>query len=125
MVAKRDGALLTESLGLRLENIVAIELLRRLSITEQAYYLRKVREYEVDFVVVDGVQVKELIQVTYDFREPRTKLYNREVGNLFKASGMLHCDNLTLIMMYGDERDITKDGKTVHCVPATKWLLSN
>lgn len=123
MIAKRDEALLTDSLGLRLENVVAVELRRRAAIDEQIYYFRKVREYEVDFVRVKGTQVQELIQVTYDFTQPRTKLYNREVGNLVKASNILHCDNLTLIMMYGDQREIVADGKTIRCVPAAEWLL--
>ena len=123
MIAKRDEALMTESLGLRLENMVAVELKRRAAIDEQIYYFRKVREYEVDFVRVKGTQVQELIQVTYDFTQPRTKLYNREVGNLVKASNVLHCDNLTLVMMYGEPGDIVEGGKTIHCVLATDWLL--
>ena len=123
MIAKRDDALMTECLGLRLENMVAVELKRRAAIDEQIYYFRKVREYEVDFVRVKGTQVQELIQVTYDFTQPRTKLYNREVGNLVKASNILHCDNLTLVMMYGEQRDIVEGGKTIHCVLATDWLL--
>ena len=123
MIAKRDEALMTESLGLRLENMVAVELKRRAAIDEQIYYFRKVREYEVDFVRVKGTQVQELIQVTYDFTQPRTKLYNREVGNLVKASNVLHCDNLTLVMMYGEQRDIVEGDKTIHCVLATDWLL--
>lgn len=123
MIAKRDDALMTESLGLRLENMVAVELKRRAAIDEQIYYFRKVREYEVDFVRVKGTQVQELIQVTYDFTLPRTKLYNREVGNLVKASNVLHCDNLTLVMMYGEQRDIVEGGKTIHCVLAAQWLL--
>ena len=123
MIAKRDEALMTESLGLRLENMIAVELKRRAAIDEQIYYFRKVREYEVDFVRVKGTQVQELIQVTYDFTLPRTKLYNREVGNLVKASDILHCDNLTLVMMYGEQRDIVEGGKTIHCVLATDWLL--
>lgn len=123
MIAKRDEALMTESLGLRLENMIAVELKRRATIDEQIYYFRKVREYEVDFVRVKGTQVQELIQVTYDFTQPRTKLYNREVGNLVKASNVLHCDNLTLVMMYGEPRDIVEGGKTIHCVLATDWLL--
>lgn len=123
MIAKRDEALMTESLGLRLENMVAVELKRRAAIDEQIYYFRKVREYEVDFVRVKGTQVQELIQVTYDFTQPRTKLYNREVGNLVKASNVLHCDNLTLVMMYGEQRDIVEGGKTIHCVLTTDWLL--
>lgn len=123
MIAKRDEALMTESLGLRLENMIAVELKRRATIDEQIYYFRKVREYEVDFVRVKGTHVEELIQVTYDFTQPRTKLYNREVGNLVKASNVLHCDNLTLVMMYGEPRDIVEGGKTIHCVLATDWLL--
>ncbi len=123
MIAKRDEALMTESLGLRLENMIAVELKRRAAIDEQIYYFRKVREYEVDFVRVKGTQVQELIQVTYDFTQPRTKLYNREVGNLVKASNVLHCDNLTLVMMYGEPGDIVEGGKTIHCVLATDWLL--
>lgn len=123
MIAKRDEALMTESLGLRLENMVAVELKRRAAIDEQIYYFRKVREYEVDFVRVKGTHVQELIQVTYDFTQPRTKLYNREVGNLVKASNVLHCDNLTLVVMYGEPGDIVEGGKTIHCVLATDWLL--
>ena len=123
MIAKRDDALMTESLGLRLENMVAVELKRRATIDEQIYYFRKVREYEVDFVRVKGTQVQELIQVTYDFTQPRTKLYNREVGNLVKASNVLHCDNLTLVVMYGEPGDIVEGGKTIHCVLAAQWLL--
>lgn len=123
MIAKRDEALMTESLGLRLENMVAVELKRRAAIDEQIYYFRKVREYEVDFVRVKGTQVQELIQVTYDFTQPRTKLYNREVGNLIKASNILHCDNLTLVVMYGEPGDIVEGGKTIHCVLAAQWLL--
>lgn len=123
MIAKRDEALMTESLGLRLENMVAVELKRRAAIDEQIYYFRKVREYEVDFVRVKGTQVQELIQVTYDFTQPRTKLYNREVGNLVKASDVLHCDNLTLVVMYGEPGDIVEGGKTIHCVLAAQWLL--
>ena len=63
MIAKRDKALMTESLGLRLENMIAVELKRRAAIDEQIYYFRKVREYEVDFVRVKGTQVQELIQL--------------------------------------------------------------
>ena len=122
MVAKRDETLMTENLGLRLENVVAIELRRRAKKSQQIYYYRKVRDYEIDFIVVEGTEVKELIQVTYDFREPSTKLNNREVGNQFKACGKLHCDKLTLIMMYGEKREIVEKGKTVRCVLAADWL---
>ena len=44
-------------------------------------------------------------------------------GNLFKAGKLLHCNNLTLVMAYGEKCDIVQDGKTVHCVLASDWLL--
>ena len=123
-ISQHENALLTESFGLRLENVVAVELLRRLhSEYEQLYYLRKVQDFEVDFVVVESSHVRELIQVTYDFVAPSAKLYNREVNGLIKGSHFTRCDNLTLIMMRGEPRDIQVDGKIVHCVLAADWLL--
>lgn len=123
-ISQHENVLLTESFGLRLENVVAVELLRRLhSEYEQLYYLRKVQDFEVDFVVVESSHVRELIQVTYDFVEPSAKLYNREVNGLIKGSHLTRCDNLTLIMMRGEPRDIQVEGKIVHCVLAADWLL--
>lgn len=123
-ISQHENALLTESFGLRLENVVAVELLRRLhSEYEQLYYLRKVQDFEVDFVVVESSHVRELIQVTYDFVEPSAKLYNREVNGLIKGSHLTRCDNLTLIMMRGEPRDIQVEGRIVHCVLAADWLL--
>ena len=123
LLSQHENALQTESYGLRLENVIAIELLRRLhSEYEQLYYLRG-RDYEVDFVVVEDFHVRELLQVTYDFTEPSTKLFNREVDALVKASKHTHCDNLTLIMMNGEVQDIQRGGKTIHCVLAADWLL--
>lgn len=104
--------------------MVAVELLRRLhSEYEQLYYLRKVQDFEVDFVVVESSHVRELIQVTYDFIDPSTKLYNREINGLLKGSKLTNCNNMTLIMMRGEKRDIEVNGKIIHCVLAADWLL--
>ena len=123
-LTNRDEALQTESLGWRLENVIAIEILRRMRhATQQLYYLREHKNYEVDFVVVDRNSVIELIQVTYDFISPKTKLYNREIGGLLKGSAATGCTSLTLVMMYGEAGNITIDGKTIRCVLAHDWLL--
>lgn len=122
-LSQHENALQTESYGLRLENVVAIELMRRLHKEyEQLYYLRE-RDYEVDFVVVEDFHVRELVQVTYDFAEPSTKLFNREIDALVNASRRTHCDHLTLIMMTGEPQNIQRNGKTIHCVLAADWLL--
>lgn len=125
-VTNHDDALQTENLGWRLENIVAIELYRRMEHeSQQLYYIRKNRNYEVDFALVDRNKVTELIQVTYDFSQPKTKLYNREIGGLLKGSADTGCRNLTLVMMYGEEDDIQIDGLTIHKVLASNWLINN
>ncbi len=123
-ISNHGDVLQTDNLGWRLENTIAIELLRRIELeTQQLFYIRQNRDYEVDFVIVDRNRVMELIQVTYDFTNPKTKTYNREIGGLLKGSADTHCTNLTLIMMSGEARDITIDGKTIHCVLAKDWLL--
>lgn len=69
-IDEHDQALLTESYGLRLENVVALEIARSInSDYQQVYYLRKNKEFEVDFVVVERSHVKELIQ-NIRFQQP-------------------------------------------------------
>lgn len=116
-------AVQTESLGWRLENVVANELQRRLDhVQEHLYYLKKGRTYEVDFAVVRVTRVTQLIQVTYDFRSPSTKLYNREIGGLLNGANDTHCSILTLIDMEGKTQDIEAGGHTIHKVKAADWL---
>ncbi len=91
---------------------------------EQLYFLRESNRFAVDFVRTQASKVQELIQVTYDFSNPSTKLFNREVGGLIKASNKTHCDNLTLIVMYGETGIIEHEGKKVHIVSAAEWLVS-
>lgn len=123
-VTTHDDVLQTESLGWRLENVVAIELLRRMEYdTQQLFYLKENKSYEVDFVVVDRNRVSQLIQVTYDFTNPKTKLYNREIGGLLKGAAATKCKNLTLIMMSGEAGDIEINGFVIHRVLACDWLL--
>ena len=120
----RHEILQTENLGWRLENVVAVELLRRINREyEQLYYLRKNKDFEVDFVVVSQSKVKELVQVTYDYSDPSVKLRNRETGGLVKGAKMTGCNQLTLVMMKGEKGTETIEGYTIHKTPATDWLL--
>ena len=124
-ITNHDDALQTENLGWRLENIIAIELYRRLkNEMQQLYYLRQNKNYEVDFAIVERNKVKQLIQVTYDFNQPKTKLYNREIGGLLKGAAATGCTDLTLIMMSGEEEDIEVNGLTIHKILAIRWLTS-
>ena len=123
-VNDHEDHLQSEGLGWRLENIIAIELFRRIKTSgDELYYLEKNRGYDVDFVITRRNKIKELIQVTYDFRNPSVKQYNREVGNLVKASKSLKCNNLKLIIMEGEEKEIEVDGCQVEIIKAVNWLL--
>ena len=123
-ITNHEDALQTENLGWRLENVVAIELFRRMeNELQQLYYLRQHKSYEVDFALVERNKVLQLIQVTYDFNQPKTTLYNREIGGLLQGSAATGCTNLTLIMMSGEEGDVEIDGLIIHKVLAVHWLV--
>ena len=124
-VSDHEDRFQTEGLGWRLENVVAIELLRRARNTEEEIYFgEEARKYNIDFIVAINGRIKELIQVTYDFTNPSVKLYNREIGNLKKAAKLTGCKHLTLIIMEGDERKLQEDGLTINIQNATRWLLN-
>lgn len=123
-VSHHAASLQTDNLGWRLENIVAIELYRRMNReSDGLYYIRKNASFEVDFVVTRRTHVEELIQVTYSFTNPTAKQYNREIGGLLKGSELTHCDNLTLVVMEGETKTLNIEGKTIRQVLATDWLL--
>lgn len=124
-ITTHNDVVQTDNYGWRLENTIAIELYRRMEYAEeQLFYIRENRSYEVDFIVVDNGKVKELVQVVYDFSTPTTRLFNREIGGLIKGAKATRCNQLTLIMMYGESQDLQVDGYTIHCRLATDWLLN-
>ena len=70
----------SEEKGRLLENIVAIELLRRTSYWDfkrEIYYWQDYRQNEIDFVIKEKTAIKELIQVSYRVDNYDTK--EREV----------------------------------------------
>lgn len=72
--------------GWRLENVVALELMRRMNPeSDQLYYLKKHKAYEVDFVVVRSGRIDELIQVSYDFSNPSQNSTSEKLVGLSKA----------------------------------------
>ena len=122
MQGNRDNVLAPENLGWRLENVVYIELLRRCAYDfyDVYYYKPANRAKEIDFVICDKNKVMELIQVAYEIDSQRA--YDRETSALIKASGVLSCDNLTLIS-FSQTHDVEINGKTIHIISALEWLL--
>ncbi|MBM3233749.1 ATP-binding protein [Candidatus Pacearchaeota archaeon] len=107
------------------ENAVAIELKRReLDNDIRIYYWKNPQQEEVDFVIKQGLKVKQLIQVCFNVNDLKTK--DREIRALIKAGKELKCNNLLIIT-----EDIEKEEKaewfgdkaTIRFIPLWKWLL--
>lgn len=102
-------------LGRKMENTVAVELLRR---GYRLYYWRDERR-EVDFVLRKGLKVEELIQVTKEITEDN---YRREVAGLVDVGKRLKAERLTVITW--DEEDVIEEGgRLIRVIPLWKWLI--
>lgn len=104
------------------EHTVAIELLRQKSFNTniEIYYWKNLQHEEVDFVIKQGLKVRQLIQVCYDIEDFNTK--EREVKALIKASKEIKCKDL-LIITQDYEAEETAKGKRIRFLPLWKWLL--
>jgi predicted AAA+ superfamily ATPase len=86
----------------------------------QIYYLKEGNN-EVDFVLKEGLKVKQLIQVT--FASSKDEIEKREIKSLVKASSLLKCKNL-LTITWDYEDEIKLENKKIVFMPLWKWLLS-
>jgi predicted AAA+ superfamily ATPase len=117
------GYKLSENKGRQIENLVAIELLRKISYkigNFEIFYWKDYQQHEVDFVIKSGSDIKQLIQVTY--ASSKDEIDKREIKALIKASDLLKCKNL-LIITWDYEDEIKANNKTIKCLPLWKWLL--
>ena len=115
-----------EDIGKKMENTVYLELLREKKPTTEFSFWKNVQQEEVDFVIKEGKQIKELLQVCKEINDGETK--QREVRALLKAGKELNCGNLCIITEdYENEEEARwLDLKAkVKCIPLWKWLLEN
>jgi len=108
--------------GRIMENTVFLELKRRINSKPEAelYYYRDPSGHEVDFVVKEGLEIKELVQVTR--ASDKTEIKRGEIESLLKASKELKCKNLTIITWdYEGKENIEKS--TINYIPLWRWLL--
>ncbi|MGI0141156.1 MAG: ATP-binding protein [Candidatus Micrarchaeales archaeon] len=114
----------SEDRGRMMENLVAIELLRRrgyLHNSTEIYYWKDHSQNEVDFVVKKARKVIQLIQVTY--ASDKKGIENRELGSLAKASKELHCKDL-LVISWDYDDVIRHSDAEVKIQSILRWLLS-
>ncbi|WP_457556953.1 ATP-binding protein [Candidatus Harpocratesius sp.] len=116
-IALQYGFSFIENLGRYLENMVAIELIRRYG-ESNIYYWQDPQQHEIDFVVVLDKKVINLIQVAYNVIDKRTK--KREIRSLVFAKKHFKCRNLSIITWNEDSEELIDDLK-ISIISFWKW----
>lgn len=105
----------SEDIGKLYENAVFIELKRR---KKEVYYWKG--NGEVDFLVKEGLKVKELIQVCQDISDEKTK--KREVNGLVEAAKVFKIKK-GVIITEEDSGEMENNGIKIKLIPLWLWLL--
>lgn len=109
--------------GKLMENLVFTELVKRgVKPNRHLFYYKTRNDKEVDFVIKNGLDVTELIQVCYDLTNIDTE--ERELRALVEASGELNVKKLT-ILTWDDKREVKRGGVSVQIIPLWEWLINN
>ncbi|MEM5783505.1 MAG: ATP-binding protein, partial [Candidatus Aenigmatarchaeota archaeon] len=120
---KIHGFKTSENIGRVMENIVMISLAEKMEFNPllKVFYLKSY-DFEVDFVLKEGIKIKQIIQVTY--ASSKDEVENREIRNLVRASNQLRCKNL-LVITWDYEDEIKVKNKRIFFKPLWKWLLES
>nr|CBH37546.1 conserved hypothetical protein [uncultured archaeon] len=112
----------SDDTGRLMENAVFLELKRMQNERPMLdiYYYRDYQQREVDFVLKEGLAVKQLIQVTY--AADRAEIGKREVDALLKVSSEFECKNLVMIT-WDYEAELNVEDRTIMCIPLWMWLI--
>lgn len=106
--------------GRLFENVVFLELKKRIQQNNEINYWRSKNGTETDFVIREGLKIKQIIQVAYELEEEKTK--EREV------KGLVSCAKETglkrgLIITKNIESIENFEGIKIKFIPLWKWLL--
>ena len=121
-LANTIGFRFSENIGRLAENLVFLELKRK-QVTNpelEFYYWKDQHHREVDFVVKDGLKVKQLIQVCWELN--RTETRNREIRSLLKAMEEFKLKESLVITENYEAKEKIKN-KQIRFFPLWKWLL--
>ncbi len=111
------GLMLMDCNSAQLENLVAIELIRRYG-REQVFYFEN--NVEIDFYVPEE---KLAIQVSMQILD-QLETREREIGAFVKSKNFIE-DADCLLITNSEETELDCDGIHISVVPIWKWLLSS
>ena len=107
----------SQDTGKLLENLVFLELKRQ---GREIFYYKSKKE--CDFLVRQGLRIREAIQVTQNLVNPKTE--KRELDGLLEAMEKFELKK-GLIITEDQEETRQVSGKSIQIIPAWKWLLEN
>lgn len=121
-LANSVGFRFSSNVGKLVETIVFLELKRRLASRSGAemYYWKDPYHREVDFLIKEGTEVSDLIQVCWDIGDEKTR--KRELSSLAKALVEFRLTRGRVITEE-QEGEETYDGLTIEYIPLQRWLL--
>ncbi|MBQ7652081.1 MAG: ATP-binding protein [Victivallales bacterium] len=108
-----------DNAGWRMENAVFLKLYSGHERGDYELFYWK-NGCEVDFVLVRKQRVLQLIQVSYDISNNKTR--QREINALLKAAAQLSCDNLTIVNFLENSTH-EQDGKRIRICSIIDFLL--
>ena len=116
------GFRFSKNSGKLMENIVANELRIRQTFDPmiEIYYYKDAAGREVDFIIKEGLQIRELIQVCDDISNMETK--DREITGMIMALEELNLKR-GLVITEDFEGEENIKGKEIIFKPLWKWLL--
>lgn len=107
--------------GKLMENMVFTELVKRgVKPNYELFYYKTRNNREVDFVVKEGIEIKELIQVCYEIKN--LDVEEREVKALIEAGTELKTKKLT-VLTWDEKRAVEKNNMVINFKPLWEWLL--
>jgi len=111
----------SSDIGKFMENLVFLELKKKeLNNIFEIFYWKDYQQREVDFVIKEGLKIKQLIQVS--FASDRNEINEREIKSLLKASELLKTKNLLCITWDYENIEVINK-KKIKFLPLWKWLL--
>jgi predicted AAA+ superfamily ATPase len=109
-----------ESKSRLMENAILVEMIKRGLVPNENIFYYQRNKHEVDFVVVEKMKVKKLIQVCYDLSDIETK--KREVRSLIEVMKEFRLkEGLIITMDFEGQEKI--GGKKIVYKPFWKWLV--
>ena len=108
-----------KDMGRLYENVVLLELKRRLNQNHEINYWKNFEGIECDFIIREGLSIKNAIQVVYDVAG---KTKQREIKGIMACLKEFNLkEGLIITKDYEAEEKI--QGKKLKYVPLWKWLL--